>query len=51
VVADDLIRGDEKVVYGDAAYHTHARQRMLKQRASARLMRRPNKHHRELRTG
>src|SRR5471030_2648880 len=23
--ADDLIRGDERVVWGDAAYHTHAR--------------------------
>ena len=23
--ADDLIRGDEKAVWGDAAYHTHAR--------------------------
>ena len=49
VVADDLLRGDEKVVYGDAAYHTHARQRMLKERGvKPRLMRRPNKHHPEL---
>ena len=47
--ADDLIRGDEKVVWGDAAYHTHARERALKARGvKARLCRRPNKHHPEL---
>jgi IS5 family transposase len=47
--ADDLIRGDERSVWGDAAYHTHARERALKARGvKARLMRRPNKHHRKL---
>jgi IS5 family transposase len=44
--ADDLIRGDERSVWGDAAYHTHERERRLKQRGvKPRLMRRPNKHH------
>lgn len=44
--ADALIRGDEKAVLGDAAYHTHARQADLKARGiKPRLMRRPNKHH------
>jgi IS5 family transposase len=44
--ADGLIRGDEKVVWADAAYHTHAREAELKSRGvKARLMRRPNKHH------
>ena len=47
--ADDLIRGDEAAVWGDAAYHTHARQATLKARGvKARLMRRPNKHHPKL---
>jgi transposase, IS5 family len=47
--ADDLIRGDEKAVWADAAYHTHARERELKARGvMARLMRRPNKHHPKL---
>jgi IS5 family transposase len=47
--ADALIRGDEPVVWADAAYHTHAREAALKARGvKARLMRRPNKHHREL---
>ena len=47
--ADDLIRGDEKEVWGDAAYHTHARQAALKARGvKPRLMRRPNKHHPKL---
>jgi transposase, IS5 family len=47
--ADDLVRGDEKVVWGDAAYHTHARERALRARGvKARLCRRPNKHHPEL---
>jgi IS5 family transposase len=47
--ADDLIRGDEVAVWGDAAYHTHARQAQLKARGvKARLMRRPNKHHPKL---
>jgi IS5 family transposase len=49
VVADRLIRGDERVVWGDAAYHTQARERMLKARGvKARLMRRANKHHPDL---
>ena len=47
--ADGLIRGDERLVWGDAAYHTHARQAALKARGvKPRLMRRPNKHHPKL---
>ena len=47
--ADALIRGDERSVLADAAYHTHARERRLKQDGvRARLMRRPNKHHPQL---
>jgi IS5 family transposase len=47
--ADALIRGDEKAVLADAAYHTHARERALKAKGvKARLMRRPNKHHPKL---
>jgi transposase, IS5 family len=47
--ADALIRGDEPVVWADAAYHTHAREAALKARGvKPRLMRRPNKHHPEL---
>jgi IS5 family transposase len=47
--ADLLIRGDEKVVWADAAYHTHARERRLKERGvKPRLCRRANKHHPEL---
>ena len=47
--ADDLIRGDEVVVWADAAYHTHARWEQLKARGvKPRLARRPNKHHPEL---
>ena len=47
--ADDLIRGDEKAIWADAAYHTHARERALKaQGIKPRLMRRPNKHHPKL---
>lgn len=47
--ADALIRGDERAVLADAAYHTHAREAALKQRGvKARLMRRPNKHHPKL---
>lgn len=46
VPADQLIRGDEAEVLGDAAYHTHARERMLEARGQAcLLMRRANKHH------
>ena len=44
--ADALIRGDERVVWADAAYHTHARQAALKARGiKPRLARRPDKHH------
>lgn len=47
--ADGLIRGDERAVWGDAAYHTHERERALKaRRVKPRLMRRPNKHHPKL---
>lgn len=47
--ADDLILGDEKVVWADAAYHTHRRQAALKARGvKPRLMRRANKHHPQL---
>lgn len=47
--ADLLIRGDEQVVWADAAYHTHARQAALKARGiKPRLARRANKHHPEL---
>lgn len=46
VVADDLICGDERSVMADSAYHTHKRERALKQKGiKPRLMRRPNKHH------
>src|SRR5262249_700078 len=49
VPADQLILGDEKAVWGDAAYHTHARAAALKARGvKPRLARRPNKHHPEL---
>jgi IS5 family transposase len=45
-VADRLIRGDEKAVYADAAYDTHARRARLKQAGKKpRIARRPNKHH------
>lgn len=47
--ADLLIRGDEKVVWADAAYHTHARQAALAAAGiKPRLMRRANKHHPQL---
>ena len=47
--ADGLIRGDEPVVWADAAYHTHAREAALKAKGvKPRLMRRANKHHPEL---
>jgi IS5 family transposase len=46
VPADRLIRGDERVVWGDAAYHTHRREAELKAMGKKpRLARRPNKHH------
>lgn len=47
--ADRLICGDEKAVYGDQAYYTHARHaRLTEAGIKDRLMRRPNKHHPEL---
>lgn len=47
--ADDLICGDEKAVYGDQAYYTHARHaRLTGARIKDRLMHRSNKHHPEL---
>ena len=47
--ADNLIRGDERVVWADAAYHTHAREAALKARGiKPRLMHRANKHHPKL---
>jgi IS5 family transposase len=47
--ADRLVRGDERVVWADAAYHTHARQAALKGSGiKPRLMRRANRHHPEL---
>jgi transposase, IS5 family len=49
VVADALIRGDERAVLADKAYHTHAREQALKAKGiKPRLMRRTNKHHRVL---
>lgn len=49
VPADLLIRGDEKAVWADAAYHTHAREAALKAKGvKPRLARRPNKNHPEL---
>jgi IS5 family transposase len=46
VPADALIRGDERAVWADAAYHTHARAAALRaRRIKPRLARRPNKHH------
>jgi transposase, IS5 family len=47
--ADQLVCGDEKAVYGDQAYYTHARHaRLGKAKIKDRLMRRPNRHHPEL---
>lgn len=47
--ADHLICGDEKAIYGDQAYYTHARHtRLTAAGIKDRLMRRPNKHHPEL---
>jgi IS5 family transposase len=46
VPADRLIRGDEPVVWADAAYDTHARRARLKREGrKPRIARRPNKHH------
>jgi len=47
--ADALICGDERAVYGDQAYYTHARHAQLTRAGiKDRLMHRPNKHHPEL---
>lgn len=47
--ADLLVRGDERVVWADAAYHTHAREAALKAAGiKPRLCRRANKHHPQL---
>lgn len=49
VPADLLIRGDERIVWADAAYDTHARRARLRaEGVKARIARRPNKHHPEL---
>jgi transposase, IS5 family len=46
---DDLIRGDEAVVWADAAYDTHARRGRLKAEGKKpRIARRPNRHHPKL---
>ena len=46
VVADDLIRFDERAVYADKAYSTKARRALLKAKGiKDRIMHRPNKHH------
>ena len=46
VMADALICGDEKTVWADAAYDTHARRARLKAEGKkVRIARRPNKHH------
>ena len=47
--ADALICGDERAVYGDKAYYTHARHaRLTAAGIKDRLMRRADKHHPEL---
>src|SRR5205807_10530281 len=47
--ADQLFCGDEKAVYGDQAYYTHARHACLTESGiKDRLMPRPNKHHPQL---
>lgn len=49
VPADALIRGDERAVWADAAYDTHARRARLKaQGKKPRIAHRANKHHPEL---
>ena len=46
VVADALLRGDESIVWADAAYDTIARRARLKSEGKkVRIARRPNKHH------
>jgi IS5 family transposase len=47
--ADTLVMGDERAVYADKAYATHARRKALKARGiKDRIMHRPNKHHPQL---
>jgi len=49
VPADALIRGDERVVWADAAYDTHGRRARLEAEGrKPRIARRPNKHHPDL---
>ena len=44
--ADALVRGDERIVWADAAYHTHPREAALNARGvKPRLARRANKYH------
>jgi transposase, IS5 family len=46
VIADALIPGDERAVYADQAYSTHARRAALRARGCKdRIMHRANKHH------
>jgi transposase, IS5 family len=48
-VADVLVIGDERAVYADKAYASHARRAALKARGiKDRIMHRPDKHHPEL---
>ena len=48
-VADELIMGDEKMVYADRAYDTHERRRKLKRMGiEDGIMKRGNKHHPEV---
>jgi len=50
--ADELIRGDEAVVWADAAYDTHARRARLKAEGKKpRIAFRPNRHHPKLAPG
>jgi transposase, IS5 family len=47
--ADALVMGDERAIYADKAYASHARRAALKSRGiKDRIMHRPNKHHPEL---
>ncbi len=48
VPADALVRGDERAVWGDAAYHTHARQAALEARGIKPPLARPPKPHQTL---
>lgn len=48
-VADALVLGDERAVYADKAYCTHARRAALRARGiKDRIQHRPNRHHRTL---